>query len=303
MAYTVVCRNTNKLTLEEYADWVETHVDMRDEQSVLESASMLRALANNRDILVEKFNNDLLNFENSPPSPYSQSSFVLYSRSRYTDYFYVRGNIWAIPHQGCYFTEEEERLFSYNLAHSHNFDFMTTNWFGPGYATEIYEFDYHAIEGYLGEKVDLEHLETVELTDEKVMYYRRFRDIHVQRPPKSLSISLNLMASLPEDLKQDQFHLDVDSRVISGYPPTMSTSRQISVLEMTRFIHDERTVDLLDSLLRKHASPRLRAASLDVLLDLRPDDREQFLGVASAQSDYLMREAVARQHDRLELTA
>ncbi len=303
MAYTVICRNTNKITLEEYADWIETHVDMRDEQSVLESAPMLRALANNRDILVEKFNHDLMNFQSKGPSPYSQSSFVLYSRSRNTEHFYVRGNIWAVPQKGQHFSEKEERLFSYNLGHSHNFDFMTANWFGPGYSTEIHEFDYHALEGYIGEKVEMKLLEKVDFTDEKVMYYRRYKDIHVQLPPPSLSISLNLMASIPEYMKQDQFHFDMNSRTISGYPATMITSRQISVLEMARFIHDERTVDLLDSLLRRHASPRLRAASLDVLLDVCPDDRDEFLKVASTQQDYLMREAVARHADQLEFAA
>lgn len=303
MAYTVVCRNTDRVTLEEYANWIETHVDMCDEQSVLESAPMLRALANNRDILIERFNNDLLEFESKPPSPYSQSSFVLYSRSRKTDYFYVRGNIWAVPTRGQYYSEHEERLFSYHLAHGHNFDFLTTNWFGPGYTTDIYEYDYHAIEGYVGEKVDMRLLETVDFTDEKVMYYRRFRDLHLQYPPKSLSISLNLMSSLPEHIKQDQFQFDIKTGTISGYPPTMVTSRRISVLEMARFIHNDRTIDLLDSLLRRHDSRRLRTACLDVLMQVQPGEREHFLRIASAQPEYLMREAVAHHVHALEVVA
>lgn len=40
-------------------------------------------------------------------------------------------------------TSGQRYSFSYKVAHDHAFDLMTVGFFGPGYRTSLYEFDYN----------------------------------------------------------------------------------------------------------------------------------------------------------------
>src|SRR3546814_2634595 len=49
------------------------------------------------------------------------------------------------------------------------------------------------VDGRLGEPLNLQFVERSQLDEGKMMLYRAHRDIHSQRPPTSLSVSLNIM--------------------------------------------------------------------------------------------------------------
>lgn len=292
MAVTRLCTNTDVLGLEDYVEYVRRHVDASDDESVIESAPRLRALANNRRLLIDRFNRELLKHDSEAPSPYSQSSFVL--AACHDEGFYVRGNIWALPSEDPLRRRHEERLFSYFYAHDHNFSFMTASWLGPGYETEIWEYDYASTRGEVGEQVRLEYLERVHFTTEKVMFYRRGRDVHIQYPPKALSVSLNLMLLRPEDHVRDQYVFDVASGTITGYPETMAASRRVSLIGLAQHLHDGETPHLLERLARTHGCRRTRIACLDTLRQIAPAETDRCLALAGRDRDPMVRAFGAR---------
>lgn len=72
---------------------------------------------------------------------------------------------------------------------------MTVGYYGPGYETELYQYNPKEVNGYVGETVELEHLGRTKLPNGRVMVYREKVDVHTQFPPAQLSVSLNLMVT------------------------------------------------------------------------------------------------------------
>ena len=108
--------------------------------------------------------------------------------------------------------------FSYNIAHDHNFSFLTVGYLGPGYETDIYEYDYDSVEGYVGEKVEMQFLEKVRFAAGMAMYYRASRDLHIQHPPSEMTIPLNLLIQPPEVRLREQYEFDLNTRSTPRLP-------------------------------------------------------------------------------------
>jgi hypothetical protein len=285
MALTLPCDTDVTVSLEGYVDLLKTEVDFDDRASVLASAPRLRALANNRRFLVDRFNVLLARYlGTSAPPAYAPHSFTLASHPR----FYVRANVWTRPAGAPRGRSAEESLFSYERAHDHNFSFMTVGYSGPGYETSIYEYDFGSVSGYPGEPVALEFLETTTLPQGKIMFYRQSRDVHIQRPPPSLSISLNLMLIDPAALLRDQFAFDLRRGTISAYVTTLATKR-VSLLALARHIGDGSTVDILESLAVNHPCRRTRLGATEACAALRPGHREAFWRRAASDPEFLVR--------------
>jgi hypothetical protein len=287
MALTLSCDTADVLEFDEYVGHLESSVDFGDNESVLASAPKLRSLANNRRFLVQRFNTFLSGYATATGlAGYAPHSFVLASSPR----FYVRANVWTQPDPEPRRRCLEEKLFSYSRAHDHNFSFMTVGYLGPGYETSIYEYDFDTVTGYVGERVGLEFLERTTLVEGKVMFYRASRDVHVQAPPPSLSISLNLMLIEPTSLLRDQFAFDLESGTISAYASTLS-SKRVSLLQVAAHLGNGDTVDLLQSIARRHACRRTRLAATQTCAALRPGDAERFWQAAAADREALVRAA------------
>ncbi|MFC5008771.1 hypothetical protein [Nocardioides plantarum] len=60
MAYTLDADVSGSIDIDEYIDFVTRTVDLNDEDSILESASMLKALSNNSEFIATRFNDELL---------------------------------------------------------------------------------------------------------------------------------------------------------------------------------------------------------------------------------------------------
>ena len=182
MARTIPCSTSNAISIGEYLEHVRSKVNLRDEDSLAASAPMLRALANDRELVVRELNRRIENFLADGAIPSAQSLALGGG-----DDFYVRANIWpAIADMASGRAYQDQ--FAYNLAHDHNFTFMTVNYLGPGYETEIYEYDFDKVEGYIGEAVDLRFLEKIRFGTGIVMLYRASRDVHVQYAPTELTM-------------------------------------------------------------------------------------------------------------------
>lgn len=259
MAISTLSKTENKIELGEFIDYIESNIDVEDEDSIVSASDMLQALANNKKLLVDNFNYDLIRFDTHQSSSYSQSSTVLGAGKLKN--FVVRANLWP----GKSATEVktfEDSLFSYELAHDHNFSFLTANYFGPGYETEIWENLNPKKVVDLGQSVDLEFLERTILEPNKVMYYRRKRDIHIQHPPEKFSVSLNLLVTKDQDFLDDQLEFDVTNKTVKNFPKGTLTSRREFFMHVAGIIGDQNTADILFRISKLHQCKRTREAAL-----------------------------------------
>lgn len=214
MALTIDAATDRSITLEEYLRHVREDVDIESAESVIASAPMLRALANNRTFLAEEIHRQLLDWRHfQPGNRYVSEAFLLGSGPG----FVVRANFWTPRPEGARERLIQERVNNgYWLAHDHNFSFLTVGYWGPGYETEIYAVDPGSFRGEAGEEVDLVPLERTSLPVGKVMYYHARRDVHVQHYPPALSVSLNLLLFRQHTILESQYYFDLERRRVIG---------------------------------------------------------------------------------------
>lgn len=268
MALTLHCHNEDVIRLEDYLDRIEAEVDLRDPDSIAASAPWLRALANDRSLVVNRLNRYVEESFNG--RDYGSAQAILLGRRRD---FYVRANLWPSSRDVATARIYQDQ-FSYNLAHDHNFHFLTVGYLGPGYETDIYEYDYDAVEGYVGEPVEMQFLERVRFTQGMVMLYRASRDLHVQYPPEDLTITLNLLVAPPETRLREQYHFDLDRHTVSSLPAEMEASERVSFVAMAGALGDGNSAQLLDDLAQRHPCRRTRLAAIESLSQLLPERTE-----------------------------
>lgn len=294
MALTILCNTTKTVELEEYLEHVRTQVNVRDTESVTASAPMLRALANDRALIVRELNRRIENYLSDGALPSAQT--LLLGRG---DGYYVRANIWpAIADMASGRAYQDQ--FAYNLAHDHNFSFMTVQYLGPGYETEIYEYDYEKVEGYVGEVVDLRFLEKARFGAGMAMLYRANRDVHVQRPPTELTITLNLMLADTDFRIRDQYFFDIASRTIVGYPPELAANGRVSLVNIAGYVGDADTAQLLSDLSNRHPCRRTRLTAFEAWARQQPGDAAGIWEKASTDKASSVANAARKRLQKLE---
>jgi len=143
---------------------------------------------------------------------------------------------------------------------------------GPGYETDIYEYDYDAVEGYAGEAVDIRFLEKVRFSAGMAMYYRASQDLHIQYPPAEMTITLNLMLAPPELRLREQYEFDLSTKTIARLPTELEASRRVSFVELSARLGDGNTAQLLEDLARQHPCRRTRLTAWQALAALLPKE-------------------------------
>jgi hypothetical protein len=290
MAITLNCNNENIISPQEYVDFINANTDFNDADSIIESAPMLRALANNRELVVDIFNKNVgLYLAGSVSDLYTPQSFMIAVESSAKKNFYVRGNIWVPVSGRSQMKALEERTFSYNIAHDHDFQFMTVGYFGEGYETHIYENESTDLQGYIGEHVPMRLLEKTTLPFGKVMLYRPFKDIHIQIPPNELSISLNLMNRDKVPNAREQYFYDVDRQLLAGYPYHAASFNRCSLIQMASYVGNANTVSMLVDIAKADPLPRSRVTALEGLMRLVPAEADALLKLAAQESNGIVR--------------
>ncbi len=290
MALTITCPNDAVMSIEEYLQYVLDEVDVSDIDAIAASAPALQSLGNNRDLVADIFNQNLKNFlAGGRTTQYSPQSFVIGGKRTDKKMFFVRGNVWCPIAQQAAMRALEERVFSYHIAHDHNFHFMTVGYYGPGYETDIYEYDHAKVQGYVDEPVELRFLERTGLPRGKVMLYRPSVDVHLQLPPAELSISLNLMVLEPELQARDQYFFDVDAGRIAGLPYSAAVFQRNTLIQLAGHIGNGHTVDLLHRLAASDSNRRTRVAALDSMVRLAPAGVETVLRGHADDADTMVR--------------
>lgn len=258
--------------------------DPLEEESLLGAAGWLRRLGNNRSFLADAVIDELKDHAHGGEDASAYGAQVI-TLSPLGHDFFIRANFW--PSRDEYaFRASGHAAFAYELPHDHNFDFLTVGYFGPGYASDYYEFDYEAVEGIVGEKASLRFVERSTLDPGKLMHYRAHRDVHSQLPPESLSVSLNIMHAGGAQGWLDQYRFDVEKDEISG---VISAGGSEIFLRLAVGLENPEALDLAENFARNHVSERMRLVALEAQAGiLGPEDRAALWRRAQANGSRLV---------------
>jgi hypothetical protein len=194
------------MSLREFMDYAQAKVDFNDPDAFLALGEQLTMLGNNRQLLTDFFGDYIARHLHSDNVPGTISQAIQLDRRRD---FYVRVAFWLPENE---VTGQERKLYAYDQAHDHNFDLLSYAYCGSGYRTDIYEYDYASVVGYLGERVALEPLGNHQHRTGDCLFYRCSKDIHFQRPPDQPSITLNVIPLGNQHGLVDQYFFEIEGR-------------------------------------------------------------------------------------------
>ena len=280
-----------KLTLADLVEMLETgDFDPADEDNFASWGPALKKLANDRsffgDMIVEELKQRCEG--QIRKNQYSPQVVLLHGA---VGRFIIRANIWpalkdsVVRHSGS-------DPFLYNVAHDHNFSFLTVGYLGPGYWSDYYEYDYGKVVGYPGEPVNLKFIEKARLDQGKVMLYRAHKDVHLQLPADAMSVSLNILETSYSTTFRDQYRFDVEGRKIEGILTRTSLE---PMLALAAHFGGEEGRDLLANFVKAHPSDRIRWSALRARAAASPSlDERIAIYEEGARSDSLLVSAMAK---------
>jgi hypothetical protein len=262
MPRVIACEDAGQASLGETTDALNAAgFDPHDEASLAHAALCLRRLGNNPDFLGDILIDHLAqrHREDASDSGYGQQVIVL---SPPGGTFFLRANIW--PAADDYVVRASGgAAFVLGLPHDHNFSFLTLGYFGPGYWSDYYAFDYAAVTGWQGEPVpSLRFVERARLEPGKLMLYRAHVDVHAQGAADALSVSLNVMHTAGAQGWLDQYRFDLERREIGAI---LSAGPTDAFIKLAVGLGSAAALDLAHQFARHHPSDRLRLAAWDAL--------------------------------------
>jgi hypothetical protein len=235
--------------------------DADDPESTATAAGWLRRLANNRDFLGDLLVDRLTGRGGAAiASGYGPQAIVLSRpRDNRPGAAFLRAAIWPSPRDHVFQTSGAAS-FVYGAAHDHNFDFLTVGYCGPGYASDYYEYDYAGAAGFPGEDAGLRFVERSTLSPGKLMLYRKHRDVHSQRPPESLSVSINVMRLDPAQGWFDQYGFDLERGTVARWLNPLASEAFLRVAVASGA---QGALDYAEWVGARHPSDRMRLASFE----------------------------------------
>ena len=238
--------------------------DPDDEESLAAFAPALRKLGNNRSFLGDLVVEELKQHCAGQVSRNHYTAQVILLHSAPT--FAIRANFWPASNDSVMVNSGPDPFF-YGVPHDHNFSFLTFGYFGPGYWSDYFEYEYDDVAGFTGERVSLRFVERSRLEESKLMLYRRFRDVHSQLPPDSLSVSLNILARSPAADFFDQYRFDLERREIAGI---INNNALEPLLKLAVHLGGGNGRDLADAFAADHPSERIRFAAIEAQASVEP---------------------------------
>jgi len=247
-----IIRNDNgaPCSLEELIEYLNDSVDFSCQHSIRSSADMLGRLYFDRSFLtnyvLHKLKDGLSEFE--PMNRYTPPSLML----GHGKDFFIRANLWrATDLYSAHYTgksHEKTDINVYGLAHDHNFDFLTLNYFGPGYKSKMFTYEYSKVVGAVGENVELHDNGYLQLSEGQMYLYRKNFDVHIQYPPTSDSITINIMSTFIPPRSPNQYVFDIANSQVLDIVGGLG--RQRHVFDMAILLQDPEC----DAVMRRIAS-------------------------------------------------
>lgn len=238
-----------------------TGFDPHDPASLDHAARWLRRLGNDReflgDLLIEELaqrhRDDVLD------NAYGPQVVMLAPPN---GNFFIRANLWPSADEHMVRASGGD-AFALGLPHDHNFSFLTLGYFGPGYWSDYYLYDYEDVAGWRGEPVpSLRFVERSRLEPGKLMLYRAHVDVHAQLPADALSVSLNVMHTTGAQGWLDQYRFDLDRGEVGAI---VSPGPTDAFLKLAVGLGSTEAIDLAQRFARRHPSDRLRLVAWDAL--------------------------------------
>lgn len=261
------------ITLDALTDALDsTAFDPHDEDSFAALGPLLAQLGRNRyflaDLAIEELK--LRCTRQSATNSYGPQVFLLRPpNGRYV----IRANFWPAAGDAVVRASGTAPFF-YGLPHDHNFPFLTYGYLGPGYWSDYYEYDGQAVAGTAGDAAGLRFVERSRLEPGKLMLYRMQRDVHVQLPPDSFSVSLNILGQHPSHPWIDQYRFDIArNRIAEG----LTTAPSEGLVTLAAHLGGGNALDLIDHIARRHPHPRMRRTAAAALRSVHAlSDMDQF---------------------------
>ncbi len=241
--------------------------DPRDPESLHHAAGQLRRLGNDHQFLGNLLVDELAARHQQESQQTSYGAQVIMLCPPNMGDFFIRANIWPSRDEHS-MRASGGSTFAYALPHDHNFSFLTLGYFGPGYWSNYYEYDYEDVAGYQGEPVDLRFIEKARLDKGKIQLYRAHIDVHDQLPPDALSVSLNVMHTSGAQGWLDQYSFDVEKQRIGRI---LSNGSSEAFLQIAVGLGGEEARDLALRFGQKHPSDRMRLAAWSALASVETD--------------------------------
>lgn len=256
--------------------------DARDEDSLAELGPLLARLGRN-----QRFLGDLVIRElerrcsgQATDNRYGAQVFMLKPpNGRYL----LRANFW--PARGDAVVRASGTApFFYDLPHDHNFPFLTYGYEGPGYWSDYYDYDVAAVTGLPGEHAGLRFVERSRLEAGKLMLYRARRDVHVQLPPDSLSVSLNILFYDAAQPWLEQYQFDVAQGTIAA---GLTTAPAEGLVMLGAHLGGAAGQAVARDFAMRHPAPRMRATAYAAIASALPDraDRAALFTAAADDTD------------------
>lgn len=244
MAIKFYNNSSDPIDLSDFINEVSQIVKFGNEDSLLQCVDLLFKLSNNKTFFVDYLNDLISGNECSLKNPYSEQSFLIYDCPA----FYIRMTYWPILSNNEKIRASQNDLFSYGFTHDHNFSLLTANYYGDGYRTKLWEYDYDNVIGYANEDVNIKFLEETTLSPGKALYYRPSKDIHSQYAPlEEDSLAINIILKSYKQFENKQYSFDVENKKIREVLKGSAASKY-SVINLTSFFHNDKTIELLDKL-------------------------------------------------------
>lgn len=294
----IECHDTSAISLGDCVAALEAQgFDPQEEDSLLSAARLLRRLGNNRTFLGDLLLEELKSRHNEVGSATSYGPQVVIL-SQLGGEFFLRANVW--PSRDEHMVRASGAgSFVYELPHDHNFDFLTVGYFGPGYWSDYYEYDYGAVAGAVGEKAGLRFVERSRLEPGKLMHYRAHLDVHSQLPPDALSVSVNIMHAGGAQGWTDQYRFDPASDTIAG---VLSPGASEVFLRIAVGLESPEAMDLAEHFARYHPSDRMKLTALEAQAGiLDPCARDNLWRRAEGSGCGLVALEARRRRQQLEL--
>lgn len=252
------------ITLDALADALATTpIDARDEDGLASFGPILAGLARNEAFLADMAIAELKDrHARQQGNAYGPQVMLLHPGD---GRFVVRANFWPARHDPLVRASGTAAFF-YDFAHDHNFPFLTCGYFGPGYRSEDYE-----VTGDPALPGALRSAGQTQLSPGCVMLFRAHRDVHVQHPPESLSVSLNILARDPAQQWRDQYHYDVTRGTIVR---AMTTTPAEVLVALAVHFGGGNGIDLAMAFAHRHPSPRMRQTAAAALASAGHADRD-----------------------------
>lgn len=173
-----------------------------------------------------------------------------------TDDYLIRANFWMPEHRLSTQSDHESRAFGYGIGHNHNFHLLTVGYFGAGYETDLCRLADPERVYAVGETAEMQPIGRWQLGLGEVMFYEAFADVHVQNPPRELSVSLNLMTHSTRDA-MPQFMFDMRTGSVQSLVDSPLDAR-IHLLTTARLLRATEADAALRHVAETDTSPRLR---------------------------------------------